>query len=1226
VTARQGVQIGFAAAGLAVGAYLGNPQLGLAIGTVLGAVVANVAFPLDDIINKQDNLADVPITSAAIGQMKPIVYGVWPLGGNIIWTYPKIAIEHSETVDGGGKGGFGGPKTVNVTTTYRWHGMIALCEGPISRITRIYTDATLIYDEAQPEGWTVSRGLPNGEPDSPEESVTLPDTIIYEKANADSLTKFTLFRGTATQEPWAFAESLEDVGEGLLPAYRHTVVVGVTMDLGVTGRVPNLRFEVSTTDEALGVPFAVHWLPEEKALWSVWKQSVADVSGDGFAIRYDATSFMRERFVSLRPSLESLPRGTRAPVATTVGQTLAGQDAVMVLRQDSSMAVFVGSTGNVIHRRINPLTTEEEEELGTLGLDGDLAVRPNLQDGNRTTLLYTLSDVPALGQVETHTGTETYTFQRLTLAGTPHAVVWNEEETSAYVSIPDEGMVQRITGYSPLTVAEAIACGEEPTTLFVASTGQCWVTARGSAEVFRFTTSGDLSAAIAVGVAPHDLTEASDGFIWVANTGEPTVCRINPTSLAVQTFTLPAAPVRVMGALEDGACWVISHAGRWAALVNDDGTYALMALPRGPSDLTVDEFGNCWVVCETARTLVKVNTEATEILQAENANALACVVRDVNLRAGMPEEWIDVSGLDGTPVHYALFGVAAASRALEDLAMAFQFLAVETATGIKYLFKGGAPVATIHESATLVAAQNEGTLAIERAQPQELPTSVNVVYRSPLRHYHTDEQTKTKPTDGPTIPVIQQIAPAFDDAQYAKDLAEILLYEPVFARYAAKLQAPPMAARLEPGDLLTIHTAAGQTYDVRLLKSALGTDNRVEWDTIRHRSYLYEGFQSLPAEGDPGEVIIPQLAPIEVHIVEPVPLPDETESTHLLFALTKKATTLQNEPLPLVTVYESTDNEATYSPVKVLARQATVGTIATALPNGATHTWDRSIMVEVVLRPGSPALTAATEAAPHYAMIGEECIAFTTPTLVGERTYNLSVILRGAQGSEQHCRTHQANETFVLLESIVRATKRLFSPALLGTTHHYKAVPEGINISAVTGQAHVLLGTSSKAWAPVLLSVEKDGDDWEITWLHRSRIRGAWVDLAGIAYDTDDLRTYTITFYTSRAYTTVQATYTTAVYSDPEATRTFTYTLAQQTADFGAEQEVIYIGIRSGTTNQQGYETRYPTAAFDAWEADWEADTGLANPGWEADWEYYTWPPSSGNAQEAWNADWENEP
>lgn len=1225
MSARQGVQAGFAVVGLAVGAYLGSPQLGLAIGTVLGAVVANAAFPLDDIINRQDNLADVPITSAAIGQMKPLIYGVWPLGGNIIWAYPKIVIEHTETEGGtGGKGGFGGPKTVNVTTTYRWHGMIALCEGPISRITRIYTDATLIYDESQPAGWTVSRGLANGDPDVTE-SDSVPDCIIYEKATADALSKFILFRGTGTQEPWAFAEALADVGVGTLPAYRHTVVVGVTLDLGVTGRVPNLRFEVSTTNEALGIPFTVHWLPDEEAFWSIWQQGPTQLYGGGAAIRYD-NRFLQQQYVSLIPSLTALPQGERGPAATAVGQTTSGQDAIMILRRDSTLAVMNGSTGAIQHRRINPLTDVEEEEDGTLGPEGALAVRPNPADSNLTTLLYTLPAIESLGQAESHLG-DNHNFQRLALAGVPDRVVWNETAAAAYVSIPDSGVVRRITGYSPLAIAESITCGTSPTRLLVSTTGWCWVTATGSAEVYRFTTAANRSAAITVGVGPSDLTEASDGFIWVANGAAASVCRVHPTTFAVQTFALPAAPSRVMGAIADGACWVLSAAGRWAALVQDDGTYTLYQVPRGPVDLTVDTAGNCWIACSTSRTLVRISPDETTILQPESGNALACVVRDLNRRAGVPDEWIDVSGLDGTPVHYGLFGVAAASRPLEDLALAFQFLAVETGTGIKYIFKGGAPVAVVDEDATLITDQDgQGTLTVERAQPQELPTEVNVVYRSPMRHFHTDEQTKTRPTDGPRILVVQQIAPAFDDAQYAKDLAEILLYEPVFARYAAKLQAPPMATRLEPGDLLTLTTTEGHTYDVRLVKSTTGVDNRVEWDTIRHRSYLYEGFQSFPAESPPGEVILPQQPPLELHLLEPVPLPDETESIHLLFAMSKKATTLQEGLFPLVTIYESTDNQATYAPVKTITQQAVVGTVATALsPTGLTHAWDKTATIQVVLRVGSATLTNATEEAPWYAMVGTECIAFTTATLAGAQTYDLTNILRGARGSEQHVRTHQNDETFILLDAGVRATKRAFAATAVGTTRHYKAVPEGVNISAVTGQAHVLQGISGKPWAPLIVSAERDTGtgDWTLTWLHRSRIRGPWVDLTGIVYDLDDLKTYDLHLYTSNIFSTRVATRALPLEANAEGERTYVYTAAQQTTDFGSTQEFLFCGIAAKVPNIPGYEGYFSStgifAPLERWRADAEAEPFYPAPGWSADGDEYSWPP--GTPVEAWSTD-----
>jgi hypothetical protein len=258
-------------------------------------------------------------------------------------------------------------------------------------------------------------------------------------------------------------------------------------------------------------------------------------------------------------------------------------------------------------------------------------------------------------------------------------------------------------------------------------------------------------------------------------------------------------------------------------------------------------------------------------------------------------------------------------------------------------------------------------------------------------------------------------------------------------------------------------------------------------------------------------------------------------------------------------------------------------------------------------------------------MIGEECVAFTTVSLAGPLTYALTNILRGARGSEQHVRMHQANETFVLLDTVARNASRAFAPTAIGTTRHYKAVPEGVNISAVTGQAHVMAGVSGKPWATLILSAVRDGGsgDWTLTWLHRARVRGVWVDLTGILYDTDDLRIYDLHLYTSNIFTTRVATRTLPLETDPEGERTYVYTAAQQTTDFGSTQEFLFCGIAAKVAGIPGYEGYFSStgifAPLERWRSDAEVEPSYPVPGWSANAEEYTWPP--GTPIEAWSTD-----
>lgn len=1193
MSARQGVQIGFAVVGAVVGAYFGQPQLGLAVGSILGSVVANAAFPLDPIINKQENLADVSITSAALGTMKPILYGRWPLGGNVIWAYPKIEIERTteSSVSGGGKGGlFGGQKAITVTTEYRVHLMLALCEGPVSRITKIFFDATLVYDESQPQGWEISRGLPDGDPDIADNEEA-PDCIIYDKPG-EALTKFVLFRGTETQEPWAFAESLDDPDDpgtlltGKLPAYRGTVVVGVSLDLGPTGRVPNIRCEVATADPTSVRPQLIIYSAVLGEMWMLGATGTLETSataGGAIAVKIDYSTgeeTITQALSRYTSDITGTPTDNRVPVAVGLCDNINGEGAIVVQHADSVLSII---TGGKPRTGIDPRTEAEIDDMTLLGA-GSVDSRPSdNSEAFYTTLIYTLPTISSIGQIETDTGAGANA-QRLVVSTDPHTIRWNNTETAIYVSCQGADVVERITGYTTLAIDESISVGARPTALIVDAGGLCWVTCKDDDEVYHFTATSDLSSAIAVGTSPDDLTQDSEGFIWVANTGESTVSRIDPADDSVETFDIPGAPLLVRPYIADGKCYVVSAAARSVYLVDPaDGSYTVTQIPRGAVDATVDGGGNLWVACETARQLVRVDGNGN-LLQQEVSSGLACVVRDINRRAGVPEDWIDTSGLDSTPVNYAIFGIASASRALDDLALAYQFVGIEGGNGLKYFFKGGVPIASISEDDCIPDSDGQ-SITVERAYQQEIPTDITVVYRSPVRHFHDDEQhvaIPNPPASGRIYEVVN-VAVGFEDAQEARNLAEVLLYEPRFARFALKFRLPAKAQSFEPGDLLEV-TQGSDTYHAHLTNVTIGQDGSVDCQAIRWRSYLYEGFAAIPGDSVGATAAIPQPAAVSLAIVEPPALPMD-DTTPYLLPLYRRATA--NGFLPSAVLYESTDGGTNYSAIATLSTQSPVGRVPTAIASADTAAWDDTTVITVVVDSGitlSSASDAQVANGSNRCLIGSECVQFGIATLTAPSTYELTHLLRGRRGTEQYVSTHSNNETFVLLSASLLGTAIDFPVSAIGQTRYYKLVPQGKTITDVTAVTYTLLGTNIKPWAPVVLDLERDNttNEFTLTWYHRSRLRGDLVAFSGISYDPDDLQTYEVAIYSDDTYSTVQATYITDLFASAEGIREYIYTAEQQEDDFGALQANLSLGLRQRVLGVQGYESQITT--LDAFE------------------------------------------
>ena len=134
------------AAGSALGAGFGGTILGLsgaAIGGMIGSAVGSVAdaWIVGSMTPNQRvegaRLESLRVTSATEGANVPRLFGRMKLAGNIIWATDFIETFRT-TTQGGGKGGGGGVTTT--TALYSASFAVALCEGPITGIGRIWAD------------------------------------------------------------------------------------------------------------------------------------------------------------------------------------------------------------------------------------------------------------------------------------------------------------------------------------------------------------------------------------------------------------------------------------------------------------------------------------------------------------------------------------------------------------------------------------------------------------------------------------------------------------------------------------------------------------------------------------------------------------------------------------------------------------------------------------------------------------------------------------------------------------------------------------------------------------------------------------------------------------------------------------------------------------------------------------------------------------------------------
>lgn len=195
------------AVGAAAGASIGGGVLGLssvvlgrAIGATVGRSIDQRLMGGGSQVVETGKIDRFRLTSASEGTAIANVYGRMRVGGQVIW-----ASKFKENINVSTTGGKGQPSTTTKQFTYSVSLAVALCEGVISRVGRVWADG----QEISPADLTMR-----------------------------------VYPGDREQLPDPKIEAVE--GAGNVPAYRGTAYV-VLEDLDLTAygnRVPQLTFEV----------------------------------------------------------------------------------------------------------------------------------------------------------------------------------------------------------------------------------------------------------------------------------------------------------------------------------------------------------------------------------------------------------------------------------------------------------------------------------------------------------------------------------------------------------------------------------------------------------------------------------------------------------------------------------------------------------------------------------------------------------------------------------------------------------------------------------------------------------------------------------------------------------------------------------------------------------------------------------------------------------------------
>jgi hypothetical protein len=207
--------LALALAGSAIGAAVGGTILGVSaatIGFVAGEVAGNLLFPQKQ-TSEGPRVGDLSVQSSTYGSAIPIIYGTMRVAGNVIFSTPKREVKNEQT-----SGGKGGPKITTTTYTYNVDMAIALCEGPIDGIRKMWLNGKLVYD--------ASTGA----------------SITSSVASSIHAEGWNVYLGDEAQLPDPTIETT--VGVGNVPGYRGMAYIVFDHLDCPNGQVPQLSFEI----------------------------------------------------------------------------------------------------------------------------------------------------------------------------------------------------------------------------------------------------------------------------------------------------------------------------------------------------------------------------------------------------------------------------------------------------------------------------------------------------------------------------------------------------------------------------------------------------------------------------------------------------------------------------------------------------------------------------------------------------------------------------------------------------------------------------------------------------------------------------------------------------------------------------------------------------------------------------------------------------------------------
>ena len=1062
--------------GQAIGAATGVPYAS-AIGGQIGASLGGALAGTTKHFYEGARLESLAVQTSTYGRMIPMVFGTVRIAGNVIWSRPiKEMVTTTTTTQGGGKGGGSAKKSKTTTTQYSYYVTlaIAVCEGEVAQVNRVWADSKLL---------DLSKGT------------------------------YRVYKGTETQMPDALIEGFH--GVGATPAYRGLAYVVIEdfplADFG--NRIPNFSFEVtrrapqadvagqtveSMITSVMLIPGSGEFVYDTQ---TEYKISGTDLYGNfvqnGYQIPLNQHSAegKANMLVALDQMQQTLPNlewvgvgvnwfGTSMDIASCeIYPCVEYKSGVQTTPDDWQVAGYnrasarqIGNDGGVIRYGGTPddgSLLRLVSELRARGLKiffyplmlmdikgkpwrGELTGAAANVDGffsrangyNRYILYYANlmagkvdafaigTEMKRLNAITSRTGVYPAVTNFVALAAQVKSIMgaatkityaadWSEyhhddngwHHLDALWASPSIDVVG-IDAYFPLS--DAVQAGYDVDALKAG-----WTSGEGYDYYYtdaQRTTKASLSPAYAWKNISY----------WWNNT------HTNPDS-SVSPWVPASKPIWFT---EYGYASVDGCANEPNVFI--DATTLASAYPRfsrgrvdfmaqrtaiaatesqwAGSSMVQQKFLWTWDarpypywpdlldVWADGRSWVTGHWVQGKL----GASHVASAVEQIAKRAGLTDAQIDTTALQAILDGFVIHKRVTARAALEQLMKAYFFTIKESGAALIAQLRDRAVDVTLDASQCIPQKMENQHVAyvVDRQEDLALPDRVEVQYLNRLQRYEANVQSASRSTQNATDTATVPLSLVLAES-HARAIAETLLSDRWAERSSITLQLPTAFAALEPGDVIQLNDGA-ISHRIRLSKVQLGRPGVVKLKGVIDAAQVWDGYVA-PTLGGDGSLVLPNPATrLEILDIPAYPN-DAQDALTLRFAACGVANGWTGATV--MQHHASGDDETLLD----ITTPATMGSALTVLASGVSQLFDRINTVDVSLL-GDATLASVSEASvlngANVAVLGDEVIQFANATLINPATYRLSTLLRGRFGSEYAMGSHGAGERFVLLDAV----------------------------------------------------------------------------------------------------------------------------------------------------------------------------------------------------------------